>query len=321
MRNRLRFAAIALAVSGTLLAAPNDCDRACLKTTLDQYLAAVVKHDPTAAPLFIGFRQTENAVVVKLGTGVWKSVTGLGDVQRRYLDAVSGQAAYFGTVREGDKTAVVTARIKVENRKITEAEWYLAHRGDIGLNGQPGGNLFDPDNLAKNPPPERVVPKAERASREALAAITNSYFDGITTHDGSIIMAHPGCVRLENGGGAPEARGGRGKQDATKTGERRDCTSGLATINISLVAARRYPVIDEEAQVVLAEAVFLRKPGTTTRRNVFSEWFFIDENKIRTIYSAMFYPEPDQPVPNWPPYDGNWPLSPSLAPQGNSQAK
>jgi len=323
MRNRLRFAAIALAVSGTLLAAPNDCDRACLKTTLDQYLSAVVKHDPTAAPLFIGFRQTENSVVVKLGTGVWKSVTGLGDVQRRYLDAVSGQAAYFGTVREGDKTAVVTARIRVENRKITEAEWYLAHRGDIGLNGQPGGNLFDPDNLAKNPPPERVVPKAERASREALAAITNSYFDGITTHDGSIIMAHPGCVRLENGGGAPEARGGRGKQDTTKTGERRDCTSGLATINISLVAARRYPVIDEEAQVVLAEAVFLRKPGTTTRRNVFSEWFFIDDSKIRTIYSAMFYPEPDLPVPNWPPYDGNWPLSPSLAPgtQANSQAK
>lgn len=323
MRNRLRFAAIAWAVSGTLLAAPNDCDRACLKTTLDQYLSAVVKHDPTAAPLFIGFRQTENAVVVKLGTGVWKSVTGLGDVQRRYLDAVSGQAAYFGTVREGDKTAVVTARIKVENHKITEAEWYLAHRGDIGLNGQPGGNLFDPDNLVKNPPPERVVPKAERASREALAAITNSYFDGITTHDGSIIMAHPGCVRLENGGGAPEARGGRGKQDATKTGERRDCTSGLATINISLVAARRYPVIDEEAQVVLAEAVFLRKPGTTTRRNVFSEWFFIDDNKIRTIYSAMFYPEPDLPVPNWPPYEGNWPLSPSLAPaaQASGQTK
>ncbi len=32
------------------------CDRACLKTTLDQYLNAVVKHDPKAAPLFAGFR-------------------------------------------------------------------------------------------------------------------------------------------------------------------------------------------------------------------------------------------------------------------------
>jgi len=33
----------------------------------------------------------------------------------------------------------------------------------------------------------------------------------------------------------------------------------------------------------------------------------------------MFYSAADQPVPNWPPYDGNWPLPASLAaaPAGN----
>src|SRR6478752_9901279 len=99
-----------------LFAAANDCDRACLKTTLDQYLTAVVKHDPAAAPLFVGFRQTENAVVVRPGTGVWKSVTGLGKMQRRYLDPVSGQAAYFGIVEEGGERAIVTVRLKVDNK-------------------------------------------------------------------------------------------------------------------------------------------------------------------------------------------------------------
>jgi hypothetical protein len=39
--------------------AATDCDRACLKTALDQYLNAVIKHDPSAAPLFVAFRQTE----------------------------------------------------------------------------------------------------------------------------------------------------------------------------------------------------------------------------------------------------------------------
>jgi hypothetical protein len=92
-----------------------------------------------------------------------------------------------------------------------------------------------------------------------------------------------------------------------------DCASGLANLNVSIVAARRYPVIDEEAQVTLAFAVFLRKPGTTTRRNSFAEWFVIDNNKIRNIFSAMFYPLPDVPVPNWPPYDGNFPLPAELA--------
>jgi hypothetical protein len=304
-----------------------DCDRPCLRSTLDRYLTAVTTHDPSAAPLSVGFRQTENAVVIKLGTGAWKSVTGLGSLQRRYLDPVSGQAAYFGVVNEGNGSAIVTVRVKVERRQIAEAEWYMARQGDPGLNGpqqpgQPAGNFFDPDNLTKNPPPERTLPKNERLSREALIGITNSYFDGITTHDGSIIMAHAGCARTENGltvtgrATAPGARGGAAA--AAGRGGVSDCTSGLETINIQLVAARRYPVVDEEAGVVLALAVFIRKPGTPTRRNVFSEWFVIDNQKIKSIYSAMFYPAPEVPVPNWPPYDGNWPLPPTLAPAAPS---
>src|SRR5579872_4657515 len=103
-------------VGASAVAAPNDCDRACLKSALDQYLNAVIKHDPSAAPLFVGFRQTDNAVVVRPGTGVWKTVTGLGKLQRRYLDPVSGQAAYFGIVEEGSEQAIVTVRVKVEHR-------------------------------------------------------------------------------------------------------------------------------------------------------------------------------------------------------------
>jgi hypothetical protein len=62
------------------------CDRACLKQMLDQYLAAVVKHDPSAAPLVVGFRQTENAINTRPGNGIWKTATALGKVQRRYLE-------------------------------------------------------------------------------------------------------------------------------------------------------------------------------------------------------------------------------------------
>jgi len=307
-------------VAAPLFAAANDCDRTCLKTTLDQYLTAVIKHDPAAAPLFVGFRQTENAVVVRPGNGVWKSVTGLGKMQRRYLDAVSGQAGYFGIVEEGSNLAIVTVRVKVENRKITEAEWLMARKGDPGLNGpatatQAAGNFFEPDNLVANPPPDRILPKAERLSREALMAITNSYFDGLTGRDGSLIIAHPGCTRLENGNtvtGRAGRGGGKGQEAVS------DCTSGLANFS-AMVAARRYPVVDEEAGAVMAIGVFVRRPGATTRRNVFSEWFFIDNAKIHTIYSAMFYPTPDAFVPNWPPYEGNWPLPASFAQPAQSK--
>jgi hypothetical protein len=327
MMSRLLHATVCGVLAWGVLAAPataQDCDRACLRSALDRYLTAVTMHDPAAAPLSVGFRQTENAVVVKLGTGTWKSATGLGTLQRRYLDPVAGQAAYFGVVNEENGSAIVTVRVKVERRQITEAEWYLARKGDPGLNGpqqpgQPAGNFFDPENLTKNPPPDRALPKNERLPREALIGITNSYFDGITTHDGSIIMAHPGCARTENGTtvtGRATGPGARGTAPPAGRGlTTSDCTSGLENINIQNVAARRFPVVDEDAGVVLALAVFVRKPGTTTRRNVFSEWFVIENQKIRSIYSAMFYPAADLPVPNWPPYDGNWPLHPGLAPQ------
>jgi hypothetical protein len=69
-----------LVFSAESASAQTTCDRACLRTMLDQYLNAVVKHDPAAAPLVVGFRQTENAINVRPGNGVWKSVTGLGKV-------------------------------------------------------------------------------------------------------------------------------------------------------------------------------------------------------------------------------------------------
>src|SRR5688572_11555255 len=107
---RVAGAGLFMLFSNSLLAQP-DCDRACLGTMLDQYLDAVVANDTDAAPLALGIRQTENAINVAPGNGVWQSVTGLGEVQRRYFDPVSGQAAYYGSVEEGADAALVTARI------------------------------------------------------------------------------------------------------------------------------------------------------------------------------------------------------------------
>ena len=89
----------------------HSCDRACLKATLDQYLAAVIKHDLAAAPLAIGYRHTENAINIPLGKGIWQSVSALGKVQRRYIDPESSQAAYYGIVDESGKLAVCNGAV------------------------------------------------------------------------------------------------------------------------------------------------------------------------------------------------------------------
>jgi hypothetical protein len=292
--------------SATAHAAP--CDRACLTTTLDQYLTALVQHKPSAAPLALGFRQTENAQVRVAGNGLWQSATGLGRLQRRYFDTTAEQAGYFGTLEEAAGPAIVTLRLKVANRKITEAEWVVNRKGDPGIGPQAGRQagaaFYDVDYLLAHAPPERTVPKAERLSRAELVAIANSYFDGLSAHDGKLIIAHPGCMRVENGTLTT--------QRPIPAGGETDCTAEGPMANIFAVTARRYPVVDEEAGAVLGLALFQRKPGVPMRRNLLSEWFYVDAGKIRTIYAAMYYPDPDAMVPNWPPFDGNWPVPPAL---------
>ena len=288
------------AIPFTASAATTTCDRACLKSTLDRYLQAVLKHDPSAAPLAGSYRHTENAINRPLGKGIWESSASLGKVQRRYVDPVSGQAAYYGIIEETNgKLAIVTARLRIDNREITEAEWYIARDGDPGLPGANPPNVWNPVTLTATPPPERVLPANQRLPRDTMIAIVDSYFDGITSHDGTVVRAHAGCNRYENG---TKVTGNRG-------GNNDDCVSGLGGFDLANVAARRILLVDDEQGVVLGMAVFIRKPGSIRPRNAFSEWFWIDDGKIRNIWTAMYYPGPERPVPNWPPFEGNFPLA------------
>jgi hypothetical protein len=284
---------VALAVAASAEAA--GCDRACLVKTLDRYMAAVVKHDPGAAPLAAGFRYTENALEVHPGDGIWKTATGLGTVQRHYLDAVSGQAAYFGTIEEGATTGIATLRIKVVNERITEGELVIG-RSDNGL--------FDLPGLVASPPPMRTVPASARTSRETLVKAANSYFDGLESKDGSRILGIPGCMRVENGSMVTGMRAGRAGGAPVDRG---DCTNMSAMGQISTVVTRRFPIVDEEAGAVVGFGIFNRPPGakradgTLWPRNLLTEVFTIDDGRIQAIHAAMHYMTPDVAnAPGWP---------------------
>jgi hypothetical protein len=303
-----------LGLSNTGLA-QSDCDRTCLDDTLTQYLAAIVAHDPASAPLASIYRHTENDLVVNRGDGMWASTTGLGAVQRHYLDTVTQNAVYYGILEEGPALAVVAIRLQVQDRLITEAEWWIGREGDPGSNGVEGSTLWDADYLTNgNPPLIRTVPEAGRSTREELIHIANSYWDGIVNRDPNIAIAHPGCYREENGqrtvgNPLPPDRMDDGGLDGLN-----DCRSGTTTFNVQNVTARRWHVVDEEQQVVVASALFIREPGNFKRRNHFCDVFYMDNGKLRGLYTAMYYVPPTRPVPNWPPYEGNFPLATDFGP-------
>lgn len=295
----------AAALFASQASAASKCDRACLEKTLDQYLNAVLKHNPAGAPLDAAFRYTENAIVVKPGDGLWRTATALGKIQRRYLDPVNESAAYFGDIEEGSKTGIATLRIRVVNRKITEAELVM---------GRPGEAVISIDGLTAHPPPQGpIVKESARSTREGMVAAANSYFDGLQGHDGSHVQQVKGCVRVENGvttaghpvdaPGAPAVAPVKGAPPISE-----DCASGMEVFKATIAAIdhRRFPVIDEQQGVVLGMVVFNRPPGakrpdgTPFPRNLLTEIFAMDHNRIKGIYAAMHYMVPDvADAPGW----------------------
>jgi len=304
-------------MSTTGTAAEVHCDRGCLQELATLYMEAVAANDITAVPLMPGYRQTENTHVKRVGTGVWETVTGLQDGARYYLDPVNGQVLWFGVVETTmrDAPEVAMTRIKVIDHQVAEAEWFFSGPGLGSMQGpaQADGTneiMKDPRNLMANPPPIRNVPVAERLSRPALMGIANSYFDALTEEDGSLILAHPDCFRLENGvkvTGRPLAEGRTdGYRGMT------NCGSNFGNFNISLVSHRRFFAIDEVQQVAATSAIFMRNANGHERRCVFIEIFYVDDDAISQIYSVIYYPDPNDPAPNWEPYYGNFPLPESF---------
>src|SRR6201999_4235759 len=126
------------------------CDRACLNGFVDQYLDALVKHDPKLVPLTKNVKFTENGQRLDPGDGLWRSMAARGSY-RLYVDDIStGEVVFMGTIREegrmpGQQAAdVIGLRLKVVNRQIPEVEMLICRSDSAALNFE---KLGSPNHL------------------------------------------------------------------------------------------------------------------------------------------------------------------------------
>jgi hypothetical protein len=166
------------------------CDRACLEGIADQYLAAMVGHDALQAPLAEDFIFTENTVKLPPTEGLWFTASGLGDFHFYACDLQEGQVAWTGIAKEHHKPVLLSVRLKVVNRLITEAESIVVR--DVNENNL--GNL-------KNVPPgfDEILEPPERMTREEMLRVPDIYFKALDTLDASSIPWDADAYRIENG--------------------------------------------------------------------------------------------------------------------------
>jgi hypothetical protein len=253
-----RVAIILVLACGSLKAEPSTaCDRVCLNGFVDQYLAALVAHDPALLPLAPGAKFTENGQQLELGDGLWNTISARGKYSLYVDDSRGAQVGFFGTIHENGTPAILAVRLKIEGRRISEIETVVARADAGGSHGERGARELE---KAAGPHPSflSTVPVAQRASREALVRTANMYFSGLERDDGQGVYPFTDdCNRIENGEQTTNhpTPGAAQRFDVSALGCKAQFETGFFHF-VTRIRDRRFVVVDEERGMVLAFAFF-----------------------------------------------------------------
>ena len=190
------------------------CNRQCLIDATDAYVAAMVAHDVSKAPLSDEIVFVENITKMRPGEGLWKSIVkGPSTFAIHVPDEVNQAAGYLAMMTymappqapQGaspeeraelaekppvEQPVLVAIRLKLDPRgKIVEAEHLLT-----GVREAQMVNLASP-----RPGIFTEIPAAERKSHDELIKIGASYYDALDDNNGELAPFAPDCERHENG--------------------------------------------------------------------------------------------------------------------------
>ena len=185
---------VASAAAAPQAAASAQCDRACLSGLITRYVDALLAGDPATLPLAQRFRFTEDSAELKLGEGLWKSVTGKGGFRQDYIDTTKQIAAAHIELREGKNPVLFSLVLHVEGGRIAGIETMVqrfnpSSRFQPKVLGSPIKGMNDP------------VPANRRQSREAMIRTALTYTEGLRVGnftDGGTPFATD-TYRVENG--------------------------------------------------------------------------------------------------------------------------
>jgi len=171
-----------------------DCDRACLQNMITKYVDAMVAHAPSRLPLAAKARFTEDSLDLKLGDGLWKTVTGKGDFRQDYIDLKRQIAASHVVLFEGDTQVIYSVVLHVAKRKIGGIET-LVYR--VPADAKPKPDQLSKPLVGMGDP----VPAGKGMPRAEMVRVALSYAEGLRL--GAFVKAStpfaPEAYRVENG--------------------------------------------------------------------------------------------------------------------------
>jgi hypothetical protein len=220
-------------------------------------LFQMAAHDALSLPLAPSARYTENGQEMGFDNGLWQTAGKVGAYRHVIADPATGQFGVFATLDEQGHGVTLGARVKIEHGLISEVE-VVTYRVGAGPAWNDAGyaqleEMKTPKALWTDP-----VPPTQRKSRQELVQIANHYFEAIEDNDGKGYYPFADdCDRLENGTYTTNRPGmiRMGGIDVGALGCKAQFSTGLYGV-VTEVHGRRFEVVDEERQAVLAFGVF-----------------------------------------------------------------
>src|SRR5690606_34115346 len=146
------------------------CQRECLIGQLRAHMDALRAKDVARLPLAAAAVITENHVLPTPGTGLWRTVTAVDAVGLETADPLTGNAAWFGSVRENGEPAIMAVRIHVNaSGQIDEIESVVHRKTALPA---PFGDV---SKMVHDPEFSEILPPEQRRSRERLLAAADTY--------------------------------------------------------------------------------------------------------------------------------------------------
>ncbi len=171
-----------------------DCDRGCLQGMITRYVDALASRDPSGLPLAPDVRFTEDSKELKLGEGLWKTVTRKGDFRQDYIDLRKQIAASHVVLFEQNTQVLYSLVLHVADRKIAGVETLVDR---ITPDSRLKPDSLDKALAAMSAP----VPAGKRMPRAEMIRTALQYPEGLRI--GSFVEAKTPfareAYRIENG--------------------------------------------------------------------------------------------------------------------------
>jgi len=154
---------------------PKACDAACLTAQANSVMQAYVGNQWRKVNWAPKVGYGENGVGIRVGEGIWATVTAIDPQPLIIADAQTGKAVWIGTIEEHGQPAWAAVTVTADGQQVGDVEATI-RRKEYGT----------PWAEPTSPPAFAELPKAQQTPRAQMLKLVGGFYAALNAHGGTV---------------------------------------------------------------------------------------------------------------------------------------